>query len=85
MQHFKVFVITKRFAIELSCAYLKALLLFDDFYLLPTIGSFTLNTYKYGARYLYTRYIDIFFLWFCISFQIQYGTPKDLKSPTNFE
>lgn len=85
MQHFKVFVLTKRFAIELSWPHLKALLFFDGFYLFPTIDSFTLNTYKYGARYLYTRYIDILFLWFSISFQIQYGTPKDLKSPDNFE
>lgn len=85
MQNFKVFVITKRFAIELSWPHRKELQFFDDFYLLPTIGFFTLNTYKYGARYLFTRYINIFFLWFSISFQIQHGIPTNLKSPDNFK
>ena len=85
MRHFKVFVITKRFAIELNWPHLKELRFFNDFYLFPTIGFFTLNTYKYGERYRYTRYIDIFFLWFSISFQIRYDKSNNLKSPDNFK
>lgn len=46
---------------------------FDNFFLTPAIATFSLNTYKYGKDYMYTRYITLYWLWFDISLTWEYG------------
>ena len=52
---------------------IKAWKFFSSFFLLPTIYVSNLNTYSAGEKYLYTRYIQVSFLWFSIGVQWDYG------------
>ena len=45
---------------------------FHNFYLLPTLYIGSMNTYN-GGKYLFTRIISLYFLWWEIGFVIKYG------------
>lgn len=51
---------------------------FECFYLIPTILTYTLNTYQSGKKYLFTRYTGIHFLWWAIEVSVEYGEAKSL-------
>ena len=51
---------------------------FECFYIIPTILTYTLNTYISGKRYLFTRYTGIHFLWWAIEVSVEYGETKSL-------
>ena len=59
---------------------IKDWLYFENFFLLPTICIFSLNTYRrVSDNYLYTRYIKFYWLWFDIGIQWEYGDPEKLS------
>ena len=46
--------------------------LFDDFYILSTVYTAAINTYSVHKKYMYTRVIDICWLWFMVTLQWEY-------------
>ena len=50
---------------------------FECFYLIPTILTYTLNTYESGKKYRFTRYIGIQFFWWAVEVSIEYGEDKN--------
>lgn len=53
---------------------------FESFYLIPTLATFTLNTFQYGvSKYYYTRYVCLYWLWFNVSLSWEYGPIKHDK------
>lgn len=49
---------------------------FECFYLIPTILTYTLNTYERGKKYCFTRYISFQFLWWAVEVSMEYGEDK---------
>ena len=52
---------------------------FDNFFLWPALYVGSINTYSYGEKYMFTRMISIYFLWFEIGVDIKYGDVDKLK------
>ena len=46
---------------------------FEDFYFIPTIATFSLNTFTGNKGYMFTRYISFMWLWFHIDVSWKYG------------
>lgn len=49
---------------------------FECFYLIPTILTYTINTYESGKKYRFTRYTGIQFLWWAVEVSVEYGEAK---------
>lgn len=51
---------------------------FECFYLIPTVLTYTLNTYDSGERYLFTRYTGVHFLWWAVEVSVKYGEARSI-------
>lgn len=54
---------------------------FDCFYIIPTLLTYSINTYSRWARYYFTRYTGIHFLWWSIEVGVEYGKVKTDNKP----
>lgn len=56
---------------------------FDCFYIIPTLFTYSINTYSRWARYYFTRYTGIHFLWWSIEVGVEYRK-VEAKNMTGF-
>ena len=68
----------RKIEIEREFPNIKEWRFFEIFYFLPTIITWSTNTYcSKSENYLYTRYVEFWFLWFMIGISWEYGKPQN--------
>jgi len=50
---------------------------FSSFYLFPTLTTYSYNSYEFGKKYMFTRCVDLCFLWFVVGISWKYGKSKN--------
>lgn len=50
---------------------------FECFYIIPTLLTYTINTYSHEAKYLFTRFTGIQILWWTIEVGVKYGKVEE--------
>lgn len=69
----KIKKLNDRMAIHLVKPRKGTLKYFDCFYLIPTILTYSMNTYQNGKKYIFTRYTGFHFLWWSVEVSMEYG------------
>lgn len=54
---------------------------FECFYIIPTMITYTINTYSHKAKYLFTRFTGIQFLWWSVEVGVKYGKVEEDSRP----
>lgn len=67
----------RNFKFKCDLPNIKAWRFFEQFYIIPTLGTFATNTYYWGKDYYYTRYIELYWLWFSIGVSWDFGKVKE--------
>lgn len=53
-------------------------LYFQHFFLTPAIGTFDMNTYKYGKKWMFTRLFTLYIFWWEFAIEWQHGLAEKI-------